>query len=293
MAVIKVTEDYRGLNATDEIEANGTLTGSATRFFDVDFSTGDVAANRPFLAKAASAVDPTTGLKVPQLGEPHPFSTWIFVTNRPVVVNANSPLSYRVTINYTEIENPLEQPTIIEWLSASTTEPIDTDILGNAIVNSSDEPFDPPPTEEFDDLLVRGVYNVATFNPIGAANYKNAVNTDFFLGFAPGLAKVVTYVSREIKAITGNFYIEVTVEIQFRATGWKRKFLDQGYRTREPDEGGLRVYKNIKDDEGNDITEPVLLNGFGQPLVPGAQVVRQEYDTKPLLPFIPEFGAFF
>lgn len=286
MAVIKVTEDYKGLNASDEIEANGTLAGAATRFFDVDFSTGDLAANRPFLAKADS--------DVPQVGDPHPFSPWIFVTNRSVAVAADSPLAFRVTVNYTEIESPLEQPTIIEWLSASTTEPIDTDISDNAIVNSSEEPFDPPPTEEFDDLLLRGIYNVAVFDPVGAANYKNAINTDFFLGFAPGLAKVITYVSREIKAITGNFYVEVTVEIQFRKTGWKRKFVDQGYRIKTgTDDDNKPTYEEIKDDEGNLITEPVFLDGNGQKLDDDDAVVRLEFDTKPQLPFTPEFGAFF
>lgn len=285
MAVIKVTEDYKGWAATDAIEANGTLTGTAPRRFDVDFDTADIGANRVFLALADS--------RVPQIGEAHPFNPWIFVSDRSVAVRNDSPLAFQVTVNYIEIENPLEQPTIVEWLSASTTEPIDTDIVDRAILNSSDEPFDPPITEEFNDLLLRGVYNVAVFNPVGASIYINAVNTDFFLGFSPRQIKVVTYTSREIRAITGNFYVQITVEFQFRVDGWRRKILDQGYRTREADVAGQRVYKNIKDDEGEDITEPVLLNGFGQPLVSGAPVVRQEYDTKSLLPFIPEFGAFF
>ncbi len=286
MAVIKVTEDFKGWGATDEIEANGTLTGAAPRVFDVDFDTGDVGANRVFLAKADS--------RIPQIGEAHPFSPWIFVTNRTVAVNALSPLAFKVTVNYTEIENPLEQPTIIEWLSASVTEPIDTDIDDNPIVNSSDEPFDPPPTEEFDDLLLRGVYNVAVFNPVDASIYKGAINTDFFLGFDPGQAKVVTYISREIKAITGNFYVEVTVEIQFRSDGWKRKFVDQGYRVKTGvDIDGKPTYEEIKDDEGDPITEPVFLDGNGEKLDDGDPVVRLEFDTKPQLPFIPEFGAFF
>ncbi len=290
MAVIKVTEDFRAWAATDAIEANGTLTGSAPRRFDVDFDTGDVGANRPFLAKADS--------RVPQIGEAHPFDPWVFVSDRAVAVRNNSPLAFQVTVNYAEIENPLEQPTIIEWLDASTTEPIDTDIDGNALVNSSDEPFDPPPTEEFDDLLLRGVYNVAEFNPVGASIFKNAVNTDFFqprgspVAFAPGQGKVVTYVSREIRAITGNFYVEVTVEIQFRATGWKRKFVDQGFRIKTgTDDDDKPTYEEIKDDDGNPISEPVFLDGSGGKLSEGDPVVRIEYDTKPLLPFIPEFGA--
>lgn len=286
MAITKVTEDFHGWGATDAIDANGTLTGSAPRWFNVDFDTGDVGANRPLLAKADS--------RIPQLGEAHPFDPWIFVVDRAVSVNAKSPLAFRVTVNYAEIENPLEQPTIIEWLSASVIENVDIATNGDPIRNSSDELFDPPHTEEFDDLLLRGVYNVAVFNPIGAANYKGAINTDFFLGFNPGQAKVITYVSREIRAITGNFYVEVTVEIQFRQTGWKRKFVDEGYRIKTGvDSDGKPTYEEIKDDDGNPITEPVFLDGSGAKLDDGDPVVRLEFNTKPLLPFIPEFGAFF
>ncbi len=290
MAVLSVTEDFRGWGSECHSESDGTKIGSAPRYFDVTFDSGDVGASRPFIARSENAVDPTTGVRVPQLGDSHPWDTWTYVIRLRTAVADESPFVFRVTVEYREIRNPLDEPPIIEWLSASTMEPIDTDIDGNPILTSSDEPFDPPPTEEFYDLILRASYNVATFDPVGAADYKGAVNIDWFRGFAPGLAKVKEYTSRQIRVITGNFYVAVAAEIHFRSTGWKRKFLDQGYRTKGDVVDDVQTYTQITDTEGNMVTEPVLLDGNGQKLADGDPAVRKEYWTKKQLSFNNEFG---
>ncbi len=285
MGVLDVTENFTGLGSESHVEPDGKELGVATRYFDVMFDLSDVAAIRPFIARADS--------RIPQLGELHPYqqNNLIYVVNQDATVANESSTLFQVAVRYREIRNPLDEPPVVEWLSASTMEPIDTDIDGNPILNSSDEPFDPPPTEEFYDLIMRATYNVSFFDPVGASNYKGAVNSDLFRGFAPGLAKVKEYRSRQIWTFTGNFYIEVAVELHFRSTGWKRKFLDQGYRIKTgTDSGGKPTYSEITDDEGNLITEPVLLDGLGQKLADGAPVVRREYWTKKQLPFNTEFG---
>ncbi len=292
MAVVDVTEDYNGLSADDQVEFDGKESGVATRWFDVTFDTADVAADRPMLAKADASV--------PQLGDAHPYSTnhpttsatWMYAMSRRVTVNVKSPLVFRVIVQYASMLNPLLEPAIKEWLTASTTEPIDTDITGAIdLTNSADEPFDPPPTEEFDDLVLRGTYNVPVFFPIQMALYKGAVNADPFLGFAPGQAKVMVYTAREVKAITGSAYVEITVEIQFRYDGWRRRFLDQGYRTKDgTDASGKPKYLPIKDEEGNKVDEPVLLNGIGQKLGETDPIVRLAFWTLRQEVFTGEFA---
>lgn len=289
MAVISVTEDFRGLGSEGHSEPDGTKVGSGDRYFDVVFDAADVAANRPFIARSVNAVDPSTGVRVPQLGDSHPYDHWVYVVRLRTAVTDDSAFVFRVTVEHREISNPLDEPPIVEWLSASTMEPIDTDIDGNPILNSSDEPFDPPPTEEFYDLIMRATFNVANFDPVGASNYNGAVNIDWFRGFAPGLGKVKEYTSRQIWVMTGWFYVAVAVELRFRSTGWKRKFLDQGYRTKGDIVDGVQTYTQIKDTEGNLVTDPVLLDGLGQKLADGAPVVRREYWTKPQLSFNTEF----
>ena len=282
MAILDVTENFTGLGANDFIKDDGRISGGGGRFFDVLFDSTDDDANRPFMAKADS--------RVPQLGEAHPFDAWIYVLRRDSDVDADSPFLYHVTVHYQEVRNPLAERPIIEWLSAATNEPIDTDIDGNPILNSSDEPFDPPMTEDYDDLILRATYNLFAFNSIGAMNYKGAINIDYFLGFEPGQAKVMVYSGREIRAITGNYYVEVTLEIYFRSTGWKRKVIDQGFRVKGAITDDVQQYTKIKDDEGDPITEPVLLDGEGQRLAEDADVVRLEFWTKPELPFTTEFA---
>ncbi len=287
MTVIGVTENFTGLSADAHVESDGRISGAGVRVYDVHFDNQDLAASRPFIAKSIAAVDPATGVWVPQLGDRHPYTVerWIYVVSQGVAVTNKSPFVYRVTVQYREVVNPLEEPPIIEWLSASTSEVITVDIDGKAIANSSDEPVDPPHVENFDDLILRATYNVSDFDPVVAANYKGAVNSDLFLNFTPGLAKVKVFTGRRILDITDQFYWAVVVEIQFRKDGWKRKFVDEGFRTKakEPDSDGNPVYTVIA--AAVESGEAVKLDGQGQLLAAGADDVLVEYETKKPLPF--------
>ncbi len=282
MAILDVTENFTGVHSNDRVEPDGRRLGATARLFDVLFDNADNTWERPILALSDS--------RVPQLGESLPGYPWIFVLNRIADVDSDSDVLFHVTVQYQEIMDPLQEPPIIEWLSAATNEPIDTDWGGNPLLNSSDEQFDPPITEDFDDLVLRANYNVSVFNPLRAMNYKGAINSDFFLGFAPGLAKVRVYSGREIRAITSNYYVAVTLEIHFRSTGWSRTIVDMGFRTKGSVVDGLQEYDKILDKPGGtEITEPVKLDGFGQRLVEGAPVVKLEFWSKPQLPFTIEF----
>lgn len=281
MSITSVTENFTGLGAHDRIQPDGRIMGDGRRFFDVVFDESDEAAVRPMLALADG--------RVPQLGDSHPYGVWIYVLDRRATVATKSPFVYRVAILYSEIRNPLDEPPQVEWLSASTMEPVIADANGTPLRTSSDEPFDPPPMIEKDDLILRARYNVSTFFPLQALLYKNALNSDYFLGFAPEIAKVMFYGARQDKAIPGNFYAEVAVEIRFTKNGWRRRFRDEGYRTKEAVVDGIQTYKNILDANGSEITEPVMLDGSGQQ---GSNllITYKEFLLNELLPFNTEFS---
>src|SRR5262249_15878222 len=59
-----------------------------------------------------------------------------------------------------------------------------------AIVNSAGEPFDPPVEIDDSRLVLTLVRNEPAFAPLTSLLYKDAINSDTFLGAAPGLAKI-------------------------------------------------------------------------------------------------------
>lgn len=298
MAVISVTEDFTGLASECHSEPDGTITGSGSRYFDVIFDAADIAAERPFLAKSINAVDPSTSVRVPQLGDNHPWEPWTYVIRLRTAVVDESPFVFRVTVEYREIRNPLDEPPIIEWLSASTMEPIDTDITGEIhLITSSHERFDPPIMRRFNDLLLRATYNEADISPLEMNAYREAVNIDLFMGFLPGIAKVKEWTSRRILDISNYFYWTTVVEIQFRETGWKRQYVDEGYREYiGMDSDGKPKYQKFKEDDDDGVSqfvdEPVKLDGFGKKLNDGAAIVRLKFWANPQLPFGQVFQRF-
>lgn len=291
MGILSVTEDFRGLAAHDRIQPDGRAIGDGRRFFDVVFDENDQAAVRPMLALSHG--------DIPQLGEEHPFSVWMYVLDRRATVTVQSAFVYRVVILYNEIRDPVNEPARIEWLSASTMEPVNIgeDDDGNvfALLTSSDEPFDPPPMKEVDDLVVRATYSTEIFNPVVANAYQNAVNDRPIMirgfTFPAGIAKVVTYTAMENRAIVNMLYLDIVAEIQFRKVGWKSRFLDLGLRTKESIVDGIQTYSNILDTEGNEIVEPVMLDGSGQR---GSSLLltRREFWIDDRLNFAAVFGAF-
>lgn len=263
MAIEKVTESWEGLDT--DAGADGA---EATRLFDVTFDSDTPPARRPL--DAWSATDGTT--TVPQLYSPHPHKSQLFVRNKRV--EPQGPFHFQVYVYYTTQQispagesqsdpfaDPLAKPWEVEWGFVATNEPIDRDIHGNPIRNSIGETFDPPIMREFSDLLLTIRRNEADFNYARAADYKDAVNDDFFYGFAPGCVRCVNYSGR--RAFTGViFYWQVTYAFHIRRGSWLRRILDEGYKTKKMVEDVEKTVK-IEDDEGNIVSQPWPLNGNG------------------------------
>jgi hypothetical protein len=260
----KVLENYKECGTDDE---QGELykTGMMNRVFDVMFEDAVTITNKQVYALTASA----GGVSVPELDSVHPAdSNW--VCRRRSARPGNGPLHWRVLCTYEYSENPLTKAAQVEFLFAEHPEPIDVDRSGNAIVNSSREPLDPPLEKPFNDLLIRIVQNESFYDPLIAAQYIDRVNDNYVLingvAFPPYTIKINEFNAKKF-IWAGVGYYEVNYEFVVRYAvkpgsseifGHRRRILDQGLYELD---GSSRT--RITDDNGDPIVTPVLLDGSG------------------------------
>jgi hypothetical protein len=279
MAVTSVIENYeKDLNDT-------TSERTTSRQFIVTFNNSDNPLQRNILALKAR--DPNTGLTIPQRGYHHPYDHGMFVI-KINVKQSNIEGAFRciVTCEYSSIINPhkktvdpLKEKPQVSWTFVTSDEPIDmalariepTYAKNVPITNSAEESFDPPITEERSDLVLHYVRNEKHFYAERARKYIGAVNSDRFLGFGPGRAKLAVWEADKIYDDDYGDYYRVTYEIHFREFehngkeyGWVRRILDQGFREYITDPIGPWCYREIEDDAGNKISEPAKLDGRGR-----------------------------
>lgn len=136
------------------------------------------------------------------------------------------------------------------------------------VTNSAGQPFINVP--EFEETMpyVRIQRNEAP--NIGAivqkqTQYEGKVNSDTFsigtLTVLPGLAKIADISwTREVDNQIP--YFDVTYTIMLREAGWDYEIQDEGVVELTTTE--VAKIQNIKDENNEDISQPVLLNGFGK-----------------------------
>lgn len=180
-------------------------------------------------------------------------------------------------------QNPTERPLQVSWGNATFEEIVDEDQDGNAVVNSAGDPFDPPITEEDTRPVLTVVRCQYTFSTTWATGYRNAINSDIFLGADPGTVRSMPIVGVLKKDQDIGWYWEVTYEFAYKPQGWARVELDQGLR-RTVDVGGTLKRQPILV-RGVPVQSPVLLDGAGDVLPPGGTPVFRTYRTRPSLPF--------
>ena len=288
MTVLSWSEVTREDTTSKEV-SGFTFIGDDMRVFQVLFT-----ADTDPVAMPIEAVDSPL---LPQLWDTHPYDPFSYVTRKSNQYVGN--LVQKVFVKYTRMENPLEQRPEFSWTFADVNEPIDKDKDNKPITNSAQEPFDPPIAEDYSDQVFRVVRNEATFDKLFAADFKNSVNIDTFLGFPPGTCWLKVFDGDEIKE-AGLIYWRVSYEIHIRydkdneqASGWERNILDQGYRTIALDEAGepkltedgKPTYEVMKDKDKNLLSQPVQLDGEGQKLSAGAVPVFLEFETKKVRQF--------
>ncbi len=192
--------------------------------------------------------------------------------------------------------NPLQKIPEVRWSFVSFTRPLVVDLVtGEVPVNSAGEPFDPPIEVDDSRLVLSYKRNVATINPSQYILYKDAVNTDLVLGVSPGQVKLADIsATRRTEPF---IYFEESLTLHFRSVyeqsvilmagfdvnwePWQPTVLDQGYYELQSD--GTK--KLIRDTQGQPLSSPSLLNGYGKQLL--TQPITAASNTSPITITVP------
>jgi hypothetical protein len=176
-------------------------------------------------------------------------------------------------------------------------------------VNSANVPLDPTLESEVDITVVRINKYAASFDDFLSKGYRNAINGAavtiakpayrFSISAGQYEAKVKTF-GTTFAVVNGIPCHRQSIEVHINPLSWVRFVVDRGMNRRtepgDPDGAGS-TYSNsdfdsgdarhapIKDADGYPITEPVLLDGNGQPLAAGKKPVFLKWITNPIANF--------
>jgi hypothetical protein len=155
----------------------------------------------------------------------------------------------------------------VEWSDVTTSEPIDRDWNGAAIVTANFEQVDGLTVDVTDQVVViRRRYQF--INTTLIREYRRSVNSDTFLGWPPGTARLVGWSARnQFKYGGPREAWDVTARIQFRepyanttpAEAWYKRWRHEGLLIRTPSSRIVRA----TDANGQEETRPVLLKADG------------------------------
>jgi hypothetical protein len=214
-----------------------------------------LAANEILARGSPNDDDPTLSM-VNISGEPKDGNPYVF----EFTVTYSSRLTGDLNLS------PLQAPVVYEWDSQTYIQEVDVDANGDGIVNSAGVPlrFD----REFNDRLLVVTKNFADHDDSDYDAYYQTVNNSTFFGRDAGQVKFVNVRAIKITEDSGQTYWQKAFYFHIRptVTGWTKLYIDKG--TMELNDNGDLV--NIKDAEGEPVSEEVLLDGAGKKASPGS-----------------------
>jgi hypothetical protein len=258
MAAISVTQMWSKEGGSGESEKYDSF---ATRFshtegYQVEAEIGD------------SPEDVLSAPGVPNYGERHRSGADSFVISKDA--QPLGPIFWIVTVNFTG--SRFDGNIDVEWTDTTTSEPIDRDFNGRAIVTACNEQVEGL-TYELSDPVVIIRRKFFLFNAYTMAQYRHATNSDTFLGWPPGTARLIGISAKnQFKFNMPLEQWDVTARIQFRipymgataTTAWYKRWRHEGIYVRELDEFGANAgIARARDEMGQEVTKPVLLKANG------------------------------
>lgn len=256
----------------------------ATRAFWVETSGVDVG-----VESVRQALDPTSGLKIPILGEIHPEITYIYAISVQAEPIAESHKNWLVTVEYgltgqaqpQEWEDPLQEPPEITWDSESHAEPYRKDVDGNLSRAANGQEFDPLPERDVSwPVLVIVKNQPANYNIVNIkAGYENRINTSTWGSWGPRTARCRKVAAAALRRGTLDYW-RVTYEFVCDPQTWDAELLNQGTYWMDRPEVGPPAVMVLRDDAGNVIEGTVLLAANGDKLPEGDDpnyIVRRPY----------------
>jgi hypothetical protein len=201
---------------------------------------------------------------LPRNGDQHPSGFPAFVTS--IRATPIGPIFWLVEVGY---EGESNEPATVDvaWSSVMSTEPIDRDFAGRAIVTANGEQVEGL-SMDISDAVVVITRKFATFTAAQIAPYWRSTNSDFFLGYPPGTARLMGFEARNQFAFgRPNEAWTVTARVQFRepyfnttpAQAWYKRWRHEGLLVKYAD----NVIRRAVDASGQEETKPVLLKADG------------------------------
>lgn len=202
---------------------------------------------------------------IPSLGEQHPSGVAAYA--KTYNATPMGPILWQVTVNYEGVSPAAGEAEVIsvEWSDVSSTEPIDRAFDGRAIVTANNEPVEGLTMDIADQTCVI-TRRFNTINTYTIAAYRHATNSDTFLGWPAGTARLVGFSAKTEFNYNQNVGWDVTARIQFRAglagatdsQAWYKRWRHEGYYVKVG-----TVVKRATDALGQELAKPVLLKADG------------------------------
>jgi hypothetical protein len=203
---------------------------------------------------------------IPALGEQHPSGAFSFAKNYNVT--ALGPTLWVVTVGYEGVQSPdYEAESVeVEWGDTAAAEAIDRDYNGRAIVTANGEKVEGLTMDLADQMCVIR-RRFSSINTFAIAEYRHATNSDTFLGWAPGTARLIGFSAKNSFTYGGvNEGWDVTARIQFRkglagatdAQAWHKRWRHEGFYVKEGS-----IVKRATDSQKVEVAKPVLLKTDG------------------------------
>jgi hypothetical protein len=192
--------------------------------------------------------------------------------------------------------NPIMAPPRIDWDDVESEEEIDEDFDGKPIQTVNREPIEGVKAL-IPDQTVSIKRNMISFSPYVQARYRRAVNSDNFLGWPPGTAKLMKFSASNVFGETGGYW-EITAQIRFRypyrttaERAWYARVRHEGFYEKI-DISALGQKRIVRAVDGNKepMTRKVLLTSAGYRLPEPAEGEQQianwlEFKLYDSLPF--------
>lgn len=273
MTAISVTQMWSKEGGSGESEKYDSF---ATRFahtagYMVEAQIGD------------TAEDVLAATGIPAYGERHPSGADSFVITKDAA--PMGPIFWVVTVNYKG--QRFDGNVDVEWTDTTSSEPIDRDYDGAAIVTANGEQVEGLTYDLSDQVCIirRKFFLIDTYT---VSQYRHATNSDTFLGWPPGTARLVGFSAKnQFKFNMPLEQWDVTARIQFRRPymgadvdkSWYKRWRHEGMYCKV---GG--VIQRARDPLGQEVSRPVLLKLDGtQELNPNAALFKYTklYDQLP------------
>jgi len=231
---------------------------------------------------------------LPLVNDPYPGT--FFVICRSLSPQRVSPIMAVVTASYSgeigpgdETSSPVDNEAIITWRNATTDEAIDQDWNGKPIVTKNNEPIDGV-TERIADQVATIERNFLTINMYAIRAYLKSSNSDTFLGWPAGTARLMEYNASNVitNGVAGFWKVSATVQFRepYNTTAdkaWYKRLRHEGYLVR--DTAGDEPHIAWDEKTKTPVTKPILLKENGTRETDPDSAYWMEFQTLDSLPY--------